>query len=298
LIGDSSCPNATMSSCPCQLYQNCAQCTVFGGADPNSQCGWCAATQECTVAASCTGPIAHDCPCELNKNCDMCRADFHAVVGGQNVECSWCTPPPHQRNLTSTCSARGSCPAGFNHTSCPALCSSITECDRCNFHGCAWCRSKNACADPLTLPSGCGLVAHDCPTPPDECARIGSCDVCRSSRCTWCFDTQRCAARNSTEAATCQNNTYTHCSAACVAQNNCETCQAMTGCSWCKVNDTSTCIDKGFHQCAGTSGVCSAGFATGTLFLGWLVFALILGVFGGAYVVYKRRQGRPVYTSI
>ena len=42
----------------------------------------------------------------------------------------------------------------------------------------------------------------------------------------------------------------------------------------------------------------SSGGKTGTFFLGMFVMALILGVIGGGYVFWQRRQGRPLYTSI
>jgi len=273
---------------------NCAQCTVFS----DSVCGWCGKSEDCqplkNTSATC-GAIATTCPCSLNRNCDSCLQDFNALENNVHVECQWCHPAQSQGNRSFTqCVSKGSC--SVNHTiplNCPALCSTQTDCRSCQFHGCAFCENTGACVDPDNVGDGRCFVAHTCPR--DDCESIGACDVCRRSQCVWCTDHQVCTALNSTTARACTSRG--ECSAECTAMKSCDACAGKTGCGWCKFNDTTSCIDVGLHKCEGTMVACG-GFDVGAFFIGWLVFALILGVIAGGFYVYRKRSGRPVYTSI
>jgi len=293
----STCAPGPQTSCPCTTYQTCSQCTLFS----DSQCAWCSKSGTCAspsaINATTCGPLAHDCPCASNRNCDSCLLDFNAVEGGVHVECSWCHGD-RQANRTSCVSKTVGCPMGqVTPLNCPTACELVPDCEMCNRRGCVWCDHRNgtapSCGDPDTV-QDC-FIQHRCPA--NDCESRGSCDMCRSEGCTWCFDKQVCTSRGSPTAMACNVDKYPNCSAACASQTSCSACDEMTGCAWCTQNDTTKCIDRGFHQCLGTIGNCS-GFAVGTFFLGWLVFALILGVLGGGFFVYRRRMGRPVYTSI
>lgn len=151
------------------------------------------------------------------------------------------------------------------------------------------------------------------------------CDTCileRQKGCQWCNDLDNgvggkglCLHNNDTRAATCKQE---RCSDVCAATTKCGECNAITGCNWCMANETALCVNTGLHvnNCTALAECAAPGDGkTGMFFLGcvlltprcasrsrWsnsmFIMVLIIGIAVGAFVFYRKRSGRPVYTSI